>query len=91
MMNAQEPKWIDEEEELDVEFLNQISEGEGERQAQGDLNEERYRRIASIAGTDWWFVRDFVEGEFDNQAEHDAWIKTTTDQEIADWVAGCLA
>jgi len=55
------------------------------------LEQTRYERIAELAGDGCTadIVEDFVTGEWDNQAEHDAWIATAPDEEIAEWVAAC--
>lgn len=55
------------------------------------LEQTRYERIAELAGDGCTadMVQDYVEGEWDNQAEHDIWIEMATDEEIADWIAAC--
>lgn len=55
------------------------------------LEQTRYERIAELAGDGCTaeMVAAYVEGEWDNQDEHYAWIVTATDEEIADWVAAC--
>jgi RNA polymerase sigma-70 factor, ECF subfamily len=53
------------------------------------LDPRRVERIAEIAGVSARIVRwDAVEYDWGNQEEHQHWLDTALDQEIADWVAG---
>ena len=50
------------------------------------MNEQRIAAIASIAGVSEQEVRDMINADWDNAAEHAAWLETASDEEIAGWV-----
>jgi len=55
------------------------------------FTDDRLENIAILAGDGCSpsIVEDYIEFHWDNQEEHDAWIATATDEEIADWIAAC--
>lgn len=51
-----------------------------------NLTDERIENIAKLTGVGTQTVREWVYGDWDNQDEHDQWLATATDEEIADWI-----
>lgn len=54
------------------------------------ITTERIESIAQLAGTDAATVEEYINGDWSNQDEHQAWMQTATDQDIANWVKDCL-
>lgn len=44
-------------------------------------------RIAELAGTTEETVREWIEADWSNAADHAAWLETASDEEIASWIA----
>jgi hypothetical protein len=50
------------------------------------LSDERAARIAALAGLTIEQVRDFALADWDEGAEHQDWLDTADEREIADWI-----
>jgi hypothetical protein len=50
------------------------------------LSDERAERIAALAGLTVEQVRDFALADWDEGAEHQDWLDTADEREIADWI-----
>ena len=46
----------------------------------------RMTTIATIANVSATTVQEYVEADWDNQADHRVWLETASDEEIAAWV-----
>ena len=53
------------------------------------VDDARMQRIALLSGLDVKVVQEFVEYDWTNKAEHDAWLEKVSDQEVADWIVAC--
>jgi hypothetical protein len=50
------------------------------------MSDERAARIAALAGLTVEQVRDFALADWDEGAEHQVWLDTADEREIADWI-----
>jgi hypothetical protein len=50
------------------------------------LSDERAARIAALAGLTIEEVRDFALADWPEGEEHQAWLDTANEREIADWI-----
>jgi hypothetical protein len=50
------------------------------------MSDERAERIAALAGLSVEQVRDFALADWDEGAEHQDWLDTADEREIADWI-----
>ena len=51
-----------------------------------NLTNKRIENIAKLAGVSTQTAQEWICGDWDNQDEHDQWLATATDAEIADWI-----
>lgn len=67
----------------------QHNAGELHRQIAAAFPDHRLEAIAALAGDGATvdIVVDWLFDEWDNQAEHDQWLATASNEEIAEWIA----
>jgi bacterioferritin (cytochrome b1) len=47
----------------------------------------RLTAIAKIANVDVETAAEYINADWDNQEEHNEWLETASNEEIADWVS----
>jgi len=53
------------------------------------MNAERIENIANLAGTTADIAADLINADWDNMTDHDTWLETAPDAEIANWIKSC--
>lgn len=54
------------------------------------LSADRIQNIAEIADVSVEIVVEYLTADWDNHDDHDEWLESATDEEIANWIVACL-
>mgnify|MGYP003395095821 CR=1 FL=1 len=54
-----------------------------------ELNDERVGEIARLAHANAETVIDLLYADWNNPGEHNTWLQTASDEEIAGWIRDC--
>ena len=50
------------------------------------MSDERIAKIAKMAGVSTSWTRGFIEADWPNRDDHDKWLLSASDKEIAEWI-----